>query len=85
MLPRWAAGQAWGQVILVRRDHWDHPCIAGLLAHEYAHVLQWRRYGNAFVFLYVAAWLWALLRYGPALAYEMNRFEREARAVEERV
>lgn len=79
LLPRWAAGQAWGRIILIRRDQWDHPRLERLLAHEYRHVEQWRRYGSAFVLAYTGAWLWALVRYGPRLAYHMNRFEREAR------
>jgi hypothetical protein len=82
MLPRWAIGQAWGRVILVRRDYWDHPRVARLLAHEYCHVRQWRRYGSAFILAYLAASVWALARYGPRSAYRMNRFEQEARREE---
>lgn len=79
MVPGWAAGQAWGRIILIRHDCWDLPRIDHLLAHEYRHVEQWRRYGSAFVLIYTAAFFWALVRYGPRLAYHMNRFEREAR------
>lgn len=79
MLPRWAAGQAWGRVILIRHDRWDRPCLDDLLAHEYVHVKQWRRYGSAFVLAYLGASAWALVRYGPRHAYRMNRFERQAR------
>lgn len=79
MWPRWAAGQAWGHIILIRRDQCDHPRLDALLAHEYVHVEQWRRYGCAFVFAYAAASIWATVRYGPCQAYRMNRFERQAR------
>ncbi|MDX9971996.1 MAG: hypothetical protein RBU21_03290 [FCB group bacterium] len=79
LFPKWAAGMAWGNVILVRRDQWVHPHVVHLIAHEYRHVLQWRRHGHAFVFLYVAASAWAFLRYGPRQAYRMNRFECDAR------
>ncbi len=79
MFPRWAAGQAWGNVILIRRAWWGRPQTARLVEHEYRHVVQWRRYRNAFLFVYLAGWLWALLRFGPRQAYFMNWMEREAR------
>jgi hypothetical protein len=79
LVPKWACGQAWGNVILLRRDHWQHPGVLDLIAHEYVHVLQWRRYGSAFLLAYVLASVGALCRYGPRGAYLMNRFEREAR------
>jgi hypothetical protein len=65
-LPRWAFGRGGttiGAVYLTRDG--DGPSV---LAHEHVHTTQWRRYGLAFIPLYIAA---------GSLA-TTNRFEVEA-------
>lgn len=79
LMPKWAAGQAWGNVILLQQTAWKTSHTDSLLRHEYRHVLQWRRYGSLFLLLYPFCSLWATVRHGPRMAYWMNRFEREAR------
>lgn len=79
LVPKWAIGQAWGNVILLHESGWDTPDTEALLLHEYRHVLQWRRFGNVFLVIYPLCSLWAGVRHGPRMAYWMNRFEREAR------
>jgi hypothetical protein len=44
-----------------------------MIAHEHAHVRQWRNYGWRFPFAYVWAWIAA------GFSYRNNRFEVEAR------
>lgn len=59
--------------VTLGRTIWIHPATPltdDLLAHELAHVLQWRR-----VPVFPLRYLWESLRRG----YERNRFEREAR------
>ena len=51
----------------------------GVLAHELVHVRQYERWGPAYVPLYLAASLAALLRGGHA--YRDNAFEAEARRI----
>jgi hypothetical protein len=65
-LPRWAFGRGGTTIgaVYLTRDH-DGPRV---LRHEAVHRAQWRRYGLAFVVLYVAA---------GADAHR-NRFEIEA-------
>jgi len=65
-LPRWAFGRGGTTIgaIYLTRDN-TTPAV---LAHEFVHTTQWRRYGLAFIALYVAA---------GALA-STNRFEVEA-------
>ncbi len=65
-LPPWAFGRGGTTIgaIYLTRDA-DSPAV---LAHEHVHTTQWRRYGLAFIPLYIAA---------GALA-ETNRFEVEA-------
>jgi|GEM_PF-1479076 hypothetical protein len=56
LIPGWARAQTWRQVILVRRGV---KLTTRLLAHELAHVLQWRAFGPfGFVRRY-ARHLWA--------------------------
>jgi len=65
-LPRWAFGRGGttiGAIYLTRDQE-----TAAVLSHEFVHTTQWRRYGLAFIALYVAA---------GALA-TTNRFEVEA-------
>jgi hypothetical protein len=52
LIPRWAQAQVWGRVILIRRGI---KVTEQLLAHELAHVLQWRSLGILpFIFNYLA-------------------------------
>jgi len=65
-LPRWAFGRGGTTIgaIYLTRDT-DAP---GVLEHEWVHTRQWRRYGLAFIALYIAA----------GSAPMTNRFEVEA-------
>ena len=55
LIPTWAKAQAWWTVILIKRGV---GLTEGLLAHELAHVLQWRALGVfGFVFHYVRSFL----------------------------
>jgi hypothetical protein len=55
LLPTWARAQAWGTVILVKRGV---PLTERLVAHELAHVLQWRALGVCrFIFHYLRFFL----------------------------
>ena len=69
LIPNWAAAQTWGGTILVNQRYMN-TLTPMLFAHEYVHVLQWRRYTWRFPFMYV----WELIRNG----YENNKFERDA-------
>jgi hypothetical protein len=42
LIPNWARAQTWGNVVLVKRGV---RLTTQLLAHELAHVLQWRSLG----------------------------------------
>ena len=42
LIPAWARAQTWGNLVLVRRGV---GLTERLLAHELAHVLQWRSFG----------------------------------------
>ncbi len=70
LLPTWAQAQAWPRLILIRRGV---PLTEALLAHELAHVDQWRRLGPV-----VFVWRYCLdfWRYG----YTDHPLEEEARA-----
>lgn len=69
LIPNWARGQTWGNLVLVKRSVRLTP---ELLAHELAHVLQWRLFGVVgFVWRYARA----LIRHG----YENNPLEIVAR------
>jgi hypothetical protein len=71
LIPNWLA-------ITLGRHVWAwRPLTDPELAHELAHVAQWRRYGLAFPFLYALASLRA--RRAGRRWYEENRFEIEAR------
>ena len=73
LIPRWARAQVWGRTILIRRGI---DLTERLLAHELAHVRQWRKLGRCgFVWHYAGQ----LLRYG----YFQNPLEVEARAGED--
>jgi len=70
LIPGWARAQAWPRLILIRRGV---PLTEALLAHELAHVDQWRRLGAlAFVWRYCLDFY----RYG----YAAHPLEEEARA-----
>lgn len=70
LIPGWAQAQAWPRLILIRRGV---LLTEALLAHELAHVDQWRRLGTlAFVWRYCRDF-W---RYG----YAAHPLEAEARA-----
>ena len=68
LIPRWARAQVWGRFILIRRGV---PVTEQLLAHELAHVLQWRVLGFfPFVFSY--------LKYYIRCGYENHPLELQA-------
>jgi hypothetical protein len=73
LIPTWARAQTWGNVILVRRGV---PLSQRLLAHELAHVLQWRALG---IWGFISRYARYLLRHG----YEKNPLEIAARAAEQ--
>jgi hypothetical protein len=70
LIPRWAQAQVWGNVILIRRGV---PVTEQLLAHELAHVLQWRLMG-------VLPFLFNYLKYFLRHGYPDHPMERQARA-----
>lgn len=71
LVPRWAAAQTWGPVILVERGQLSTP----LLAHELRHYVQARWCFFVFwPFAYLTAWALA------GFNYRDNFFERDARA-----
>ena len=73
LIPTWARAQTWGNVILVRKGV---ELSVRLLAHELAHVLQWRSLGGlGFVGRYA--------RYHFRHGYEKNPLEIVARLAEE--
>lgn len=73
LIPTWARAQTWGTVVLVRRGV---GLTEGLLAHELAHVLQWRALG----FLgFVSRYARHLIRHG----YKQNPLEIVARVAAE--
>jgi hypothetical protein len=69
LIPNWARAQTWGNVVLVKRTTRLTP---ELLAHELAHVLQWRSFG---VVGFVRRYACHLIRHG----YENNPLEIVAR------
>lgn len=71
LIPRWLAITI-GRTIFAWR-----PLTDVELEHELEHVRQWRRYGIAFPFVYLAAALRA--RRAGKSWYIDNRFEEEAR------
>jgi len=70
LIPRWARAQVWGRVILLRRGV---EISEQLLAHELAHVMQWRALG---IFPFMFHYLMGLFRYG----YQRHPLELEAQA-----
>lgn len=72
LIPNWARAQAWGTVILVKRGV---RLTEGLLAHELAHVLQWRALG---VFGFLLHYVRSFLRHG----YKGHPLEIAARLAE---
>ena len=72
LIPIWARAQTWGNVVLVRKGV---RLTARLLAHELAHVLQWRALG---VVGFVRRYAGHLIRQG----YENNPLEITARLAE---
>jgi hypothetical protein len=72
LIPAWARAQAWWTVILVKRGV---PLTESLLAHELAHVLQWRDLG---VWRFMYTYLRLFLRHG----YEAHPLELAARRAE---
>lgn len=73
LVPRWAAAQTWGRVILVVSGYEDSPVIA----HELIHVTQWQRYGFWFPLAYLWGSFVAWVLGGQP--YRDNPFEIEAR------
>ena len=72
LIPHWASAQTWWNVILVKRGG---ELTKRLLAHELAHVLQWRTLG---VFPFMFHYACHLIRHG----YDAHPLEIEARAAE---
>jgi len=60
----------------------SHAVLAEYRAHEHEHVRQYERWGVLFFFLYVGSS--AALRLRGARPYWDNRFERQARAAQDR-
>lgn len=73
LIPRWAKAQAWWNVILVRKGV---DLSEMLLAHELAHVVQWRTLG---VFRFMLRYVRLLILHG----YEAHPMEQDARAAEQ--
>lgn len=69
----------WLAITIGRRIYAWRPLADGELAHELAHVDQWRRHGIAFPVIYLADSLRA--RRNGKRWYHDNRFELEAREV----
>jgi hypothetical protein len=69
LIPNWARAQTWGNLVLVKRATRLTP---ELLAHELAHVLQWRSLG---VVAFVSRYACYLIRHG----YQNNPLEIVAR------
>jgi hypothetical protein len=73
LIPTWARAQTWWNVVLVRRGV---QLTKRLLAHELAHVLQWRAFGPlGFVCRYA--------RHLVAQGYQQNPLEIIARLAEQ--
>jgi len=72
LFPRWVKAQTWWNVILVKRGV---RFTERYLAHELAHVLQWRTFG---VFRFMFSYLRDLILYG----YDGHPLEIEARSAE---
>jgi hypothetical protein len=72
LIPAWARAQAWWTVILVKRGV---GLTERLLAHELAHVLQWRSLG---VWGFLCRYARFFLRHG----YEAHPLEMAARRAE---
>ena len=80
-----AAAQTWGETVLVTESVLTgNP--ARTLAHEACHVAQYRRLTSfGFLLLYLAQWVWGLLRTRNAFrAYWEVALEHEARRAEAR-
>jgi hypothetical protein len=73
LIPNWARAQTWWNVVLVRRGV---QLTKQLLAHELAHVLQWRAFG---VLGFVCRYASHLVAQG----YEQNPLEIIARLAEQ--
>ena len=65
-------------VVFARREY--RPLSEAILRHEAIHTAQMRETGYVgFYLIYIAEWLWGLLRRWDSLAaYRAIRFEREA-------
>lgn len=74
LIPRWALAQTWGNKILYAGDP---PLDFSVLSHEVVHVMQWKKHGFLFPFLYAWASLEAWL-FGEHYYWD-NAFEVEAR------
>jgi hypothetical protein len=73
LIPRWARAQVWGRVILIRRGA---AVTEQLLAHELAHVLQWRVMG---IFSFIFYYLKYFVRHG----YRNHPLELQAQLAEQ--
>ena len=72
LIPGWARAQAWGRVILVKRGV---QLTRDLLAHELAHVLQWRALG-------AGGFMWRYACHQIRRGYRENPLEISARVAE---
>lgn len=72
LIPKWVRAQTWGNVILVRQGF---DLTERFLAHELAHVLQWKSLG---VLRFMFHYLRHLIRHG----YEEHPLEIAARSAE---
>src|SRR5512147_1555201 len=72
LIPGWARAQVWGRFILIRRGV---VVTEKLLAHELAHVLQWRLMG---IFPFIFYYLKHFLRHG----YQKHPLEFQAQTAE---
>ncbi len=69
LIPGWARAQVWGRVILVKRGV---QLTEDLLAHELAHVLQWRTLG-------AGRFMWRYAGHQIRHGYDQNPLEITAR------
>ena len=72
LIPGWAVGQTWGNIILIRQR-----CDGQYLRkHELVHVEQWKRLGWGGLG-FIVAYLFETIKHG----YDNNKYENEANGV----
>ncbi|MDQ3880955.1 MAG: DUF4157 domain-containing protein [Chloroflexota bacterium] len=75
LVPRHPTAMTFGSTIVARRR-----LDAASIAHELAHVAQYRRFGPLYLIVYLAGASWGWLRHGDS--YAGNPFEARAMAAE---